>query len=81
MGPGHPVTWVALIRSRLARWLAALGAVVLAVLAIRADAKRDARRDMEEEDREAANDIRDRVERDLPDRLRQYEGHGFRDEP
>lgn len=75
------MSWIALLRSRLARWLALLAAVVLAVFAIRRDAKRDAIRDMEEDDHENAADLRDRVERDLPERLRQYASHGFRDEP
>ena len=73
------MSWLALIRSRLARWLAALAAVILAILAIRRDAAQDAVRDMEEDDRENADRIRRDVELDLPDRVRQYDGHGWRD--
>lgn len=80
MGPGNPMSWITLLRSKLARWLAVLAAVVLAVFAIRRDAKRDAIRNMEEDDHENAADLRDRVERDLPERLRRYEGNGFRDD-
>lgn len=74
------MSWITLLRSKLARWLAVLAAVVLAVFAIRRDAKRDAIRNMEEDDHENAADLRDRVERDLPERLRRYEGNGFRDD-
>lgn len=39
----------------------------------------DMRTKQQERDRERANDIRDRFERDLPDRVREYEGRGYRD--
>jgi len=48
----------------------------LAYLKGRSDANRDARL----EDYENAEDIRRRVGRDLPDRLREYDGRGYRDD-
>lgn len=47
----------------------------LAYLKGRSDAKREAELD----DYENAADIRDRVERDLPDKLREYDDAGWRD--
>lgn len=37
------------------------------------------RNSAEERDHDKADDIRDRVERDLPDRLRRYDDAGYRD--
>ncbi len=59
--------------------LAALGAVVMAM--IRRDARRDERRDAQLKDHEHAEDIEDDVARSRadPERLRKYEGAGWRD--
>ena len=72
----------------LMRWLsktklyaaaAFVGAVFLAL--VRADAKRDQRRKSQREDYKHADDIERRVtaNRNDPDRLRPYEGSGYRD--
>ena len=59
--------------------LAALGAALMAWL--RHDARRDQRRDAQIEDYKHAEDIEDAVTRDRadPERLRKYEGAGYRD--
>ena len=59
--------------------LSALGAVFLAWL--RRDAKRDAIREIKQKDYEHAEDIERRVNdsRTDPERVRPYEGRGYRD--
>ena len=70
-----------LIPSKAALWaaLSALGVLLLAWL--RMDAKRDQRRDAQLKDYEHAEDIENRVSdsRADPDRLRPFEGAGWRD--
>ncbi len=70
-----------LIPSRAALWaaLAALGAVIMAL--IRRDARRDERRAAQLKDFEHAEDIDARVSdsRADPERLRKYDGAGWRD--
>ncbi len=70
-----------LIPSRAALWagLAALGALFIAL--IRRDARRDERRDAKMKDYEHAEDIEDDVARGRadPERLRKYDGAGWRD--
>lgn len=61
---------------------AALSAILVAGLSwLRRDARRDLRRDAEIEDFENAEDIIGRVSRDRadPERVRRYEGSGWRD--
>lgn len=41
--------------------------------------KLEERADQKEKDREKADAIRDRVERDLPDRVREFDDRGYRD--
>jgi len=43
------------------------------------EGRNEAINDMQEADHERAENIRDRVERDLPDRVREMGGRGFRD--
>lgn len=58
--------------------IAAIGAAVLAW--VRMDAKRDARREDKLKDHEHADEIDDRVARaDAPDRVRDFNGAGWRD--
>lgn len=69
--------------------LAIAGAVVFLIGAItgrivgksqgKREGRNDAINDMQEADHERALDIRNRVERDLPDRVREMDGRGFRD--
>ena len=75
------IAW--LLGSRLGRGLGLAVAAVVAFAGIiahqRRDAVQDDRHKAKEADNENANDIRNTVERDLPDRVRQFEDHGFRD--
>ncbi len=41
--------------------------------------RNEARQKAREQDHEQASAIRDRVDRDLPDRVREYDGAGYRD--
>ena len=69
------------IPTKAAIW-AALSAVAALFLAwLRIDAKRDQQRDAQIKDYENAEDIETRVtdNRSDPDRLREYEGTGYRD--
>ena len=69
------------IPSKAALW-AALSAVAALLLAwLRIDARRDARRDAQLKDYEHAEDIENRVSdsRADPNRLRTFEGAGYRD--
>lgn len=72
--------WFGLIRSKVAQWAAAFVVFVAAVLAIRRSGANDALREAKEEDYENADSIRRNVERSLDQRVRDYEGRGFRDE-
>lgn len=79
MGGGHPMTWLLLLRSRVAQALAAVALFVLAILAIRREAANDALQKHREADNENANRIRDAVERELDDKLHEYNERGYRD--
>jgi hypothetical protein len=72
-----------LLGSRLGRGLGMAVAAVAAFAGViahqRRDAVQDDRHKAREADNENANDIRNSVERDLPDRVRQFENHGWRD--
>lgn len=63
--------------------LAALGGLVAAAFAFVWKNRRDAvkldRAKQKEKDHAKADDIRDRVERDLPKRVRDFDDAGFRD--
>jgi hypothetical protein len=65
------------------RWLGAALVALLAFAGIiaqqRHDAAQDERREAENDDYENAADIRNRVERNLDDRVREFDGSGFRD--
>lgn len=74
------VGWLTLLQSRFARYAALALAALGVILAIRRDATKDALRDAEDKDHENADSIRRNVERDLDQRVRDYEGRGFRDE-
>jgi hypothetical protein len=75
------IAW--LLSSRLGRGLGMAVAAVVAFAGIiahqRRDAVQDDRHKAREADNENATDIRNSVERDLPDRVRQFENHGWRD--
>lgn len=64
---------------KIAAFAAFCVAVIVGLLKIRKSGSDAARREMRERDYERARNIRDRVERDLPDIMREYEGRGFRD--
>jgi len=62
--------------------LAGLGALVgvaVAYFKVRKSGVDAERRKATEKDYERANEIRDRVEFDLADRVREYDGRGYRD--
>ena len=69
------------IPSKAALWAALSAAAALLLAWLRLDARRDARRDAEIKDYEHAEDIGNRVSADRadPDRLRPFEGAGYRD--
>jgi hypothetical protein len=75
------IAW--LLGSRLGRGLGLVVAAVVASAGViihqRRDAVQDDRHKAREADNENANDIRNSVERDLPDRVREHEQSGFRD--
>jgi hypothetical protein len=75
------IAW--LLGSRLGRGLGVAVAAAVAFAGIiihqRRDAVQDDRHKAREADNENATDIRNSVERDLSDRVREYDGHGFRD--
>lgn len=73
------MSWLVLIRSRMARYVALAFAVVLTVLAIRRDGAKDALQDARERDHENADAMRRNVERNLDQRMRDYKNRGFRD--
>ena len=70
-----------LIPSKAALWAALSAAAALLLAWLRIDARRDARRDAEIKDYKYAEDIENRVSdsRADPDRLRPFEGAGYRD--
>jgi len=61
------------------RFLASLVMRLVEPLVIYWKGRSDARREAERRDYENADAIRRRTERDLPDKLREYEGRGYRD--
>ena len=67
--------------SRANIWAALPAVAVLFAAWLRFDARRDQRRDAENKDYKHAEDIEDRVSdnRADPDRLRPFEGAGYRD--
>ena len=70
-----------LIPSKAAIWAALCAIAALFLAWLRIDARRDARRDAEIKDYKHAEDIENRVSADRaePDRLRPFEGAGYRD--
>ena len=70
-----------IIPSKAKMWAVLSAVAVLFAAWLRFDARRDQRRDAQNKDYEHAEDIQDRVSdnRADPDRLRQYEGAGYRD--
>ena len=72
-----------LLGTRLGRALSAAAAAVAALLTLRAvwrrDGAQEARRRAQEDDYENADAIRDRVDRDLDERVRELDGRGWRD--
>ena len=76
------IAWI--LGTRLGRLISAAVAGAAVVLGVWTAGNRqgrsDARREAIEDDFENAADIRDRVERDLDKRVREFDGRGFRDE-
>lgn len=72
----------ALIAQVLPWIVTVLGGIVAAFLYGRRERRKgrnEARQKAREEDHDKATAIRDRVDRDLPDRVREYDGAGYRD--
>lgn len=73
-----------LLGTRVGRWLAVIGAALVAlagaVLMGRREGRKDARQKAKDEDHESAADIRGNVRRNLDDRVREMDGRGFRDD-
>lgn len=72
--------WLSAIRSKFGQLLAAFVVFLVAAFAIRRNGASDALREAQEKDYENADSIRRNVERSLDQRVRDYEGRGFRDE-
>lgn len=81
MGGGGAMTW--LLSTRIGRALAAVGALVIAVFSAfhlgRSQGRSVERSEAIEADHENADDIRDLVRTDLPERMHRYKDTGFRD--
>lgn len=69
------------ITGKLGRALVIAGGLLLAILtfAFGASKKREGRQEAVNEDMENANDLRDSVRNDSPDRVHQYDDAGWRD--
>lgn len=74
------MSWLAIIKSRTARYAALALGLVWAALRFRQGGAKDMLQDIREQDYENADSMRRGVERDLDERMRKYEGRGFRDE-
>ena len=78
------IGWAFLIKSKLAQWIAVAVSAIVAILTFgqlqKRKGRKEERRKAKEADNENAAEIRDRVERDLPDRVRDFDDAGFRDE-
>lgn len=72
--------WVSALRSRIAQWAAAFLVFVAAVTAVWRNGKQSGMDHARDKDFENADKIRRNVERSLDQRVRDYEGRGFRDE-
>lgn len=73
------MTWlIGLLGGKVVAILGGAAALLLAVFGVRWDAKRDAKREMKEDDYENAEDIRNRG-RSADKRLRKYDDAGWRD--
>jgi len=77
------MSWLVLLKSKLARWALGAAAIALTVMSaiglIRRNERERFRRDQQEQDYENADSIRRNVERDRDERMRDYEDRGFRD--
>ena len=69
--------------SNLAAILTIIGVAVSAIFGMRlkwkSDGRKDAARDARDADHEAADDLRNTVDRDLAGRVRKMDGRGYRD--
>lgn len=72
--------WIAIIKNRMAQIAAAVAIVGATLWSVWQDGKRRAAKEAELDDYENADSIRDSVDRNLAQRVRDYEGRGFRDE-
>lgn len=74
---------ISALLGRIVPWLmaalAALGGLVAYALGQRAKGRSQERQQAEDRDNDRADQIRNRVERELPDRLREFDGAGYRD--
>jgi len=68
-----------LLTSKLGRGLAIAVAVLLAIVTFGASKKREGRQEAVNEDMKNANDLRNDVRNDDPDRVHEYDGAGWRD--
>lgn len=75
--------WAAILSSRPVRWLAgavlAVAGAVALVATLVDNAVENDRTERENDDYKNADDIRNRVESDLPQRVREMDGRGYRD--
>jgi len=74
---------ISILLAKFAPYLIAAGTAIAALLGYGAVQRRKGRKQAEQQakgaDHERASEIRDRVERDLPDRVRRYDDAGYRD--
>ena len=72
-----------ILNNRVVQWIVAGLGAVLAFLAYgksqQRKGKKEVLREVREADNEKAAEIHNRVERDLPDRVREMDGRGYRD--
>lgn len=79
------MTWLwGLIPTRARIWgflvTAGIGLLAIGAVVIRQDARRDQKQKGRIDDYENAEDIRDRVRNDPPNRVREFDGAGWRDD-
>lgn len=67
------------LASKLWRYLVIAGGLLLMVVTFGASKKREGRQEAVNEDMENANDLRDSVRNDNPDRVHEYDNAGWRD--
>lgn len=72
-----------ILNNKIVQWVIAMAGFVVAFLAYgksqQRKGKKEVLREVQEADHENAAEINDRVERDLPDRVSEMDGRGYRD--